>query len=400
MPIRELQIPQLGEGLREVLIQDLLKKPGDRVSRDEPIYLMETDKSVVDGQSPFDGVLREWLVQESDVVAVGSPIARIDTEAPESPPVVTPQAVASAAPTGNLPVASNTGNGPTITIPPRTRAYCRQLGVTEPEMLQIPAPTGKLLPGDVDRYLSAKPKPASAQVGQKHSEAETSHNYSDRPLSPQQRALIFRLSQSSRTVVPGTVARPINWQRLVDIARALGQRKVILHATEFQVFAYCVAQACRAHPKFRSTVLTNSTVREFQTVNLGMAVARPDDELITAVVAGADVLSLQEFLDAMKRQIRRAWREGDQVNSSTQVILSSLGAHGITDGVPTLVAPAVAVLFIGAAFELQQKLVARLALTFDHRLINGVGAARFIESIDSEVDRVFGQICPSEPSTA
>ena len=79
MPILDVAVPQLGEGLQEVLIQKLLKKPGDLVERDEPIYIMETDKADVEVESPYAGTLMEWLVGEGKVVPVGALIARIET---------------------------------------------------------------------------------------------------------------------------------------------------------------------------------------------------------------------------------------------------------------------------------------------------------------------------------
>ena len=59
MPIISIRIPQLGEGLQEALLQDFLKKPGDKVKRDEPIYVMETDKATTDVECPYDGTIVE-----------------------------------------------------------------------------------------------------------------------------------------------------------------------------------------------------------------------------------------------------------------------------------------------------------------------------------------------------
>ena len=79
MAILEVVVPQLGEGLQEVLVQKLLKKPGELVERDEPIYIMETDKADVEVESPYAGTLKEWLVEEGKVLAVGTLIARIES---------------------------------------------------------------------------------------------------------------------------------------------------------------------------------------------------------------------------------------------------------------------------------------------------------------------------------
>ena len=88
MPIISIRIPQLGEGLQEALLQDFLKKPGDKVKRDEPIYVMETDKATTDVECPYDGTIVEWTVESGVVLEIGSEIGRIEVaEGVEEMPV-------------------------------------------------------------------------------------------------------------------------------------------------------------------------------------------------------------------------------------------------------------------------------------------------------------------------
>ena len=72
----ELSVPQLGEGLREVRIVEILRRAGDAVTRGEPIYVIETDKSTVELESPVDGTIERWTVSPGDVVPVGAVVAR------------------------------------------------------------------------------------------------------------------------------------------------------------------------------------------------------------------------------------------------------------------------------------------------------------------------------------
>jgi len=389
MSITDITIPQLGEGLQEVLIREFLKQPGQTVKRDEPIYVMETDKALVDAESPVDGVLQEWLVRLNEVVAVGKPAARILTDGDSGVPAAGPKPVPAAVPPDERNGAVQAGHAPpgAVLIPPRTRAYCRQVGIGEQEMKQIPAPRGKLMPADVELYHSRKTQRTGVEPGPDN--PTPGGDYVERPLPPQQAALQFRLKRSSQLVIPGNIARAVEWQRITDIVGQMAQRNV--RASEFQVLAYCVAQASKSHPKFRSTLADLATVREYSHLNLGLAIARPDDELITAVVAQADELGLADFLNRVGRQMRQAWKEGDQAGSATQMVLSYLGSYGVTEGVPTLVAPASAVMFIGASYKFQDTLQAKVSVTFDHRLINGVAAARFINTLDREIDHLHGQ---------
>ncbi len=81
---------------------------------------------------------------------------------------------------------------------------------------------------------------------------------------------------------------------------------------------------------------------------LGIAVERPDDDLVTAVVVDADALDFPSFVEALTRQIQRALEGEDQAMRAPHLVLTTMGSLGITDATPVLVAPAAAVLFVGA----------------------------------------------------
>src|SRR5438270_7920475 len=78
MPTVSVRIPQIGEGLQEARLVAVLKQPGDRVKRDEPIYQMETDKAVMDVESPYEGTLVEWLAPIDTILPIGGEVARMD----------------------------------------------------------------------------------------------------------------------------------------------------------------------------------------------------------------------------------------------------------------------------------------------------------------------------------
>lgn len=382
MAIVEVFVPQMGEGLTEVRILELQKQPGERVQRDELLYSMETDKATLDVEAPFDGILTEWLTETGAILAVGAPIARIDTEMPMLP-------VTS---TGTDPghnesgIRSNSSAVGTarraVVVPPRTRAYCREHGITEEAMLGIAAPSGKLMPADVDVYLAAKtePTPPPPTV------------YVEYTLSAQQRTFAYRLRRSAQVVVAGTIRRPVAWNAVRDFVATERNRGAEPRPTEFQTFAYMVAQAVREFPKFRSTLIGEEVVRESAHINLGIAVARPNEELTTAVVLHADTLDFATFLQTVKARIYAARRGEDQIDSDTQLLLTYLGATGIEDAIPVLVSPAIGILFLGAPFVQDGALKANLVLTFDHRLIYGIEAANFLNSLADRIAQWSGPI--------
>lgn len=379
--IEEIFIPQMGEGLQEVVILKFYKKPGDVVKRDETIYSMETDKAVLEVESPHDGVLREWLAEEGSVLPIGSPIARIE--------------VTSSVPThSNAPSVyaeqerKTLPTSPATVIPPRTRAYCKENGISEEEMLLIPTPTGKLLPEHVDAYLQTKKASTSVLPISATMSAPSSEEYVDRPLTTHQRTFIHRLKRSQQIVVPANAKRPINWGKIRAYVETLRDQEGLLQPSAFQTFAFCVAQAIKQHPRFRSALIGETTMREYPHVNLGIAVALAEGDLVTAVIPHADKLEFHAFIQAAQKHIQQARQGQDQATETTQFLLTYLGPYEIMDAIPVLVAPAVGVLFVGSPYQQEGKLLANLSLTFDHRLVQGMDAALFLQTIAQNVETV------------
>lgn len=386
MPITDVLVPQMGEGLHEVLVVEFLKKPGDTIRRDEPIYHMETDKATMEVESPYAGVLVEWLAGEGDTVPIGAPIARMEVAAAEK------QVTSGAEAAGASPMAalSEGAKAPDIrdrNIPPRTRAYAREKGLGDEELMRVPSSGPKLMPADIDAFLEGKTTATAPELAPVPKvdvpEDEEAGEYVERPLSKQDRMFIYRLKRSASTVVQATAKRQMDW----DAIRAYANRRKAAagaganQPTAFQCVAWCVAQAARKHPKFRSTLLREDTVREFAHINLGIAVAMPTGELTIALVREADALAFDPFCETAKARIEEARTGEDQADETTHLLLTYMGPYEITDAVPVLVAPAAAVLFIGSAFEQGGKQVVNLALAFDHRLIHGVEAAEFLRTI-------------------
>ena len=375
MALQELLIPQMGEGLQEVIIETFHKQPGDTIQRDEIIYSMETDKAVMEVESPYAGVLKEWLASEGDLMPIGAPVARIEVEREQG--------------TGNREQSNPFSNDLTsqqpknpLVVPPRTRAYAKQHGLGEDELQKISAPSGKLMPADIDAYLSRK----SAALPVEPEPADDA-DWLEKPLGQQQRVFMYRLKRSAQVVIPATAKRLIPWMPIREAAEKFKARGGV-QPSSFQTFAYAVMQAVKEHPRFRSALLGETTIREYKHVNVGIAVGLSDGQLAIAQVSKADALSFEEFVTAAQTQIRKAREGEDQADETTQLLLTYMGPYEIIDAVPVLVAPAVAVLFIGSVFMQEGQPVVTLALTFDHRLIQGIEAANFLKTIADNAARI------------
>jgi pyruvate dehydrogenase E2 component (dihydrolipoamide acetyltransferase) len=203
----------------------------------------------------------------------------------------------------------------------------------------------------------------------------------ERRVTGGHRALIFRLRRSATLVIPGTLAIDVPLFGL-DVT---GTEEGDTRPTPFQVFAHAVARVAQAHVQFRSVMIGDDRIREYDHVNIGIALARPNDELIIAAVRKVESMTLPDFVRACTRGMRSAIRDGGEATEDTQILFTYLGEFGIVDAVPTLVAPASSIFFLGAPQEAAGKV--RIAVTFDHRLINGAAAARFLDDLAAELLR-------------
>jgi pyruvate dehydrogenase E2 component (dihydrolipoamide acetyltransferase) len=390
MPIVSVRIPQIGEGLQEARLVAVLKKPGDKVKRDEPIYQMETDKAVMDVESPYEGTLTEWVAQVDSIIPIGEVVAKMDVA--EGVEEVAPAhgTAAAAGPTATPQAPSVPASaGRRQDIPPRTRAYAKEKGLADEDLERLPVTGSRLTPEDVDAFLQSRAGGATVS-------APETAAFSERPLSQKQRLLSSRLSRGAQLVVPGTISAPCEWGALETVRERYRAAGGDFQPSTFTMFAFAVTAALKEFPMFRSTLVGDDTLRTYEHVHLGIAVALPNDELVIARIDEADTLEWQAFAEACRRQIQIAREGKDQANEAVTISLTNMQSYGIRDAVAVVAPPAVATLFLGEAYsgldpqatEPVLKRYANLALTFDHRLINGVGAAEFLNAVRDKVANI------------
>lgn len=382
-----LTIPQIGEGLQEARIVAFLKQAGDAIKRDEPIYQMETDKAIMDVESPVEGTLIEWTAKVDQVVAIGAEIGRV---------AITGAAPAPAA--GHAPSSSSSAAGAVKSksvgatkeaaslqgIPPRTRAYAREKGVSEADLMSIPFATRRLMPTDIDAFLAGGGVSAVSSSG---------HAYSESAIGGKQRVLNSRMVRSNSLVVPGTMTVVTKWSPIEEARAALKAKGGSFQPSAFTMFAYAVTRTLAEFPTFRTVLAGDDKLRTYENVSLGIAVALPGDELVIAVVDKADTLDWPAFAAASREKIDIARGGKDQAHEAVTVSLTNMQAAGLRNAVPVVVAPSIATLFIGEVFRdldsagRMQKVI-NLTMTFDHRVVNGMGAANFLNEIRKKVENI------------
>ena len=388
MPVISVRIPQLGEGLQEALLVEFLKHPGDIIGRDDPIYVMETDKATTDVESPYDGTLVEWTVEPGTVLAIGAEIGKMEVAegVKEMPVGHGPVDSQPSEPSPATPTAATTPSpvrSTRVMIPPKTRKYLKELNLLD-AVDQIPCSGKKMMPEDVDAFIASGG--GNVEI--------SSDQYLIEPLPKSQIVLNYRLGRGAKACVPVTVMTDVNWTQVT------AARKVTRETggpTGFAMACWAVVQALKNHSKFRSVMNADgNSLKVFHHVNLGVAVALPGDEMVTAVIRNSDEMNEADFYQAFATQVAAAKETGDQADESTTVTVSNIGKAGMRIGIPAIVAPAVATLAIGESFahpvpdgdSFRFQTMVTATLSFDHRIANGVGAANFMREVKSGIEAV------------
>ncbi|HSV73027.1 MAG TPA: 2-oxo acid dehydrogenase subunit E2 [Chthonomonadales bacterium] len=395
----EIRVPQLGEGLQEARIVRFLKQPGEPVGRDEPIFEMETDKALMEIEAPAAGTLVEWLVSEDDLVPIGAVVGAIEPAAAIAAPVpldgVGPPLAAetdgATVRRSEPPRRPPSGNA---AVPPRTRAYASNLGVSEDDLAAIAAAAGgRALPKHVDAWLAERSRTLAPRPAAPARREPELLDYEDIPLPQHQRTVIYHFHQGTRETIPAAIEMRVVWDPIEAVRRRAMELSGGLWGVEpsqFLLFSWCVVRVAVEHPRILCAMLDGTTLRQYKHLHLGYAVARPGDELYIARVPNADTLPFPEFVRASQNAVRRAREGEDQGSQAMQLTLTNLRHADVRTGIPVVTAPAVGTVFVGAPFDEAYPLAAggigfrRMAcivLSFDHRIVNGLGAAGFLADV-------------------
>lgn len=337
-----VRVPIMGEGLRSAKVVALNKKPGDAIKHDEVLCELETDKAVYPVEASFAGQLKEWRIRLDDTVLIGQEIALVTGDA---------------ASVAGLPVE----------------------GAAKPAA----APAAPRPSPSVAKASPAAPAVASAPVA---SSSSMKGNVRPPALPP---AITKRLD----AVVPANMLMDVRWDALRAAREAAKQRLGKDAPSPSALMAWCVTRAQEKHAAFRCLAAKDGAIYEQADFDQGVAVALEGDRLATAAIAAANRLSFTDFCAAYQRAIEET-RAGKIVEVQAPLNITSLGAFGVECATPIVVPPAVGTLFIGTAHErmvndggvIHPCEVVTLSLTFDHKVVNGAGAAAFMQDVKREFE--------------
>jgi len=448
MAIKEVILPKLGQTMGFGTITEWLKQEGDPVQRGEVLFTVESDKATLEVESPTKGYLRKILVPAGEERPVLIPVALITKKADEDisgykagPRVVVQDKPAveeaAAAQTSEVSETSEVSQE-RIFSSPRARKLAREKGV-DLALVDGSGPNGRIVERDVVSFLESAPKATPVaqrvaeqagvdlrevqgsgpggrimkedvlEVRQRISESaispaplppSTSARQAEVPMSGVRARIARRMHAGHSETAPVTLTMEVDATEFV----ALRERLKSAMADELgfnlgynDLLIKIVARALREFP-YMNARLDGDTIHHLNEVHVALAV---DTErgLLVPVVRDADRKGMAEFATELRQVIERA-RAGtalpDDLSGSTFTI-TNLGMFEIDAFTPIINLPEAAILGVGRIKDrpvvVDGEITARktmwLSLTFDHRLVDGAPAARFLQRIKQLIEEPY-----------
>ncbi|MCS6859187.1 MAG: 2-oxo acid dehydrogenase subunit E2 [Abditibacteriales bacterium] len=387
------RLPDLGEGVAEGEIIQWLVKPGDEVKQDQPFVEIETEKVVVEIPSPVAGKVIRLFANEGDVVPVGTPLVEFATTDEEAvaPPVGAKETTLQPAMATAPPPVAPTKDQPQkrVLAIPSVRKLAEEKGIDITEVVGT-GPEGRITREDVLRFadqrarMSATPPPTAAPMPHGGAEERV-------PLRGVRRRIADKMVQAHQMAAMSCYGDEIDMSEIAFLrqrARESMERRGI-HLTYLPFVIKAVTIALRDFPYLNASVDDERgeiIIKKYY--HIGVA-THTEHGLMAPVIFDADKKTISELAQAVQSLAERA-RTGkltlDEVRGSTFTVTNPV--YG-TFGVPILNYPEVGIL---AMFRIMKRpvfkddqIVARhmmnVALTFDHRVIDGKVAGDFVNAI-------------------
>ena len=395
----EVKVPTLGESVTEATIGEWLKKPGEAVALDEPIASLETDKVAVEVPSPVAGVLGQQLAAVGDTVNVGAVIATVEAGGAAAAPAPAAPAPAKAEAAAPAPAATGSEDGVT-TLSPAVRRLVLEHGV-DPTKIQGSGKDGRLTKEDVLAAASAAPEaapaPAAASAAAPVASGAPGRQEERVKMTRMRQTIAKRLKAAQDTAAMLTTFNDVDMSAVMatrDKYRESFEKKHGVRLGFMSFFTKAVALAAHDIPAVNARIEGDEIVYH-NYLDVSVAVSAPNG-LVVPVVRDADSLSFAEIEKAIADLGKRA-KDGtltmDDMTGGTFTI-SNGGVFGGLMSTPIINPPQSAVLGL---HRIEDRPVVRggeivirpmmyLAMSYDHRLIDGREAVTFLKTIKEAIE--------------
>ncbi|MCR8549964.1 2-oxo acid dehydrogenase subunit E2 [Salipiger sp. P9] len=410
----EIRVPDIGD-FKDVPIVEVSVAIGDVLHAEDTVVVVESDKATLDIPTSHAGKIVELLVRDGDLVSEGTLIARMELSdspdvvgevAPEKaskPEAATPTSAQAPAPGPVMPQAPAEpapvppAADPSVHASPAIRHYARKLGVLIGEVAGT-GPKGRILREDVEDWVKTRLAEPTRKTGSLPDLPDwPEENYAKfGPVAQVPLSRIAKISGPALARNSITIPHVCNFDK-ADVTDLESFRKTLnseagAEVTKITMLAFAV-KACvsvlQAFPKFNSSLDGGSLVLK-QYWNIGVAADTPDG-LMVPVIKQADQKSVTEIATEMAElaALARAGKLKPEAMSGGTFTISSLGGIGGTGFTPIINAPQVAILGMTRAEiqpvwqgdTFQPRLIQPMSLSWDHRVVDGVAAAKFLQHL-------------------
>lgn len=422
----EIIMPKLGESIIEATITKWLKSPGDMIAEDDALVEIATDKVDSEIPSPVEGKLIKRLFEEGEVVAVGTPIAIIaldgeeeavpETEnkvkAEEKAPAEAPVEAPAAAEQSEPQEAIVSGEGRYYS--PLVRSIAKEEGISQAELDQIAGSgkEGRATKEDVMNFLKSRGSaPATAKVADKTPaaapvkqvakmdapkvNAETGDTIVEmdrmRRLIADHMVMSKQVSPHVTSFIDVDVTNIVNWRNKVKDSFLKKEGEKITYTP---IFFEAAAAALKVYPQVNASVDGYNIILR-KNINIGMATALPNGNLIVPVIKNVDeksLLGITKNVNDLAARARANKLQPDEIQGGTFTI-TNFGSFDSLSGTPIINQPQVAILAVGAirkqpaVIETQYgdviaiRHIMILAMAYDHRVVDGALAGMYLKKM-------------------
>lgn len=427
----ELKLPKMGESVAEATITSWIKEVGDMVEMDDTVVEVATDKVDSEVPSEVEGKLVEILFQKDDVVQVGQTIAIIETEGEEGAEVASQQTAKEVV--TETPVAAkeientiaevkesvsslDTSSSERFYSPlVKSIAQTEGISLDELESVQGTGKEGRVTKSDILAYLENRgnqpTKTSSAPSIQ--FDIEKPKKVEAAPVSISGKDEIIEMSRMGKLISKHMVASVQTSAHVqsfieVDVTNVVNWRNKVKNAyqkregeklTFTPIFMQAVAQTIKKHPLINISVDGDKIIKRGN-INLGMAAALPDGNLIVPVIKNADQLSLvgmTKQVNDLAQRARANKLKPDEIQDGTYTV-TNVGSFGSITGTPIINQPQVAILALGAIIKkpavietpegdligIRHKMI--VSHSYDHRVVNGALGGMFIKTFKDIIE--------------
>mgnify|MGYP006145133581 CR=1 FL=1 len=413
----EMIMPKMGESIIEGTILTWLKKEGDAIEQDESVLEVATDKVDTEVPAIYGGILKKILVKEGEVVAVGAPIAIIETEEETSESVEKTEEespsqkeeLVAAAPEHTSTLVSNSSDekpeeGDDRFYSPLVQSIAKEENISKSELSKISGTgkDGRVTKLDMLEYLKERdtkkqsPKPSISAPMPK---AEMSISAGDeiiemdrmRKMIAQRMLDSKRISPHVTSFVEADVTNIVLWRNKIKDAYKKKEGEAL---TFTPFFIQAVARAIKDFPMINISVDGDKIIKK-KDINIGIAVALPSGNLIVPNIKNADqfnLTGLSKKVNDLATRARNNKLSPDELGGGTYTI-SNVGSFGNVMGTPIIMQPQVAILAVGAitkkpavvetptgdVIAIRHKMF--LSHSYDHRVVDGSLGGMFVRRV-------------------